>query len=156
MRDFELGPDGEKRLQDYFAKLGEVLGNASRKASYSVYAMGLLADGDRKSMEPIAARADPNTARVNAQHQRIQHFITHSHWSDRKVRRAAAQYGMEALLEREPISHWIIDDTGFLKQGVHSVGVKRQYTGSAGKVTNCQVGVSLSVATRTQHLPIDF
>ncbi len=51
---------------------------------------------------------------------------------------------------------WIVDDTGFLKQGKHSVGVQRQYTGSAGKITNCQIGVSLSVATRTEHLPVDF
>jgi SRSO17 transposase len=72
------------------------------------------------------------------------------------VRREAARYGVSALTERESITHWIIDDTGFLKQGSHSVGVKRQYTGSAGKVTNCQVGVSLSVATPTNHLPIDF
>jgi SRSO17 transposase len=57
---------------------------------------------------------------------------------------------------REPVETWILDDTGFLKQGKHSVGVQRQYTGSAGKVANCQVGVSLTVATRTEQLPIDF
>ncbi|WP_164021983.1 transposase, partial [Pyxidicoccus trucidator] len=57
---------------------------------------------------------------------------------------------------REPVEAWIVDDTGFLKQGKHSVGVQRQYTGSAGKITNCQIGVSLSVATRTEHLPLDF
>jgi len=54
------------------------------------------------------------------------------------------------------VTTWIVDDTGFLKQGSHSVGVQRQYTGSAGKVTNCQIGVSLSVASRTEHVPIDF
>ena len=156
MDDFVLDADGEQRLLEYFETMGEVLGVPARKASYAVYAKGLFGDGDRKSMEPIAARVDPNARRVNAQHQRIQHFITNSDWSDREVRRVGAQYGIEALLAREPVSHWIIDDTGFLKQGKHSVGVKRQYTGSAGKVTNCQVGVSLSVATRTQHLPIDF
>jgi SRSO17 transposase len=60
------------------------------------------------------------------------------------------------MSEREPVTTWIIDDTGFLKQGSHSVGVQRQYTGSAGKIANCQVGVSLSVTTRTEHLPINF
>lgn len=156
MGDFELGVEGQRRLEDFFQTIGGVLGLDERRASFAVYAMGLFGEGARKSMEPIAARADPSVRRVNAQHQRIQHFLTDSNWSDRDVRQAAAQYGIEALTERESITHWIIDDTGFLKQGSHSVGVKRQYTGTAGKITNCQVGVSLSIATWTQHLPIDF
>lgn len=156
MKEFVLDADGQRRLMEYFNRIGDVLGNEARRASYAVYAMGLLGDGDRKSMEPIAARADPSTERVTAQHQRIQYFITDAPWSDRDVRREAARYGVAALTEREAITHWIVDDTGFLKQGSHSVGAKRQYTGSAGKVTNCQVGVSLSVATPTTHLPIDF
>jgi SRSO17 transposase len=156
MEDFVLDTEGQQRLLEYFDLIGDALGLEERKASYAVYAMGLFGDGDRKSMEPISARANPDTRRVNAQHQRIQHFVTDSPWSDRDVRREAARYGVTALTEREPITHWIVDDTGFLKQGSHSVGVKRQYTGSAGKVTNCQVGVSLSVATATEHLPIDF
>lgn len=156
MDDFELDHESQQRLDDYFSSIGDVLELDERRASFAVYAMGLIGEGDRKSMEPIAARADPRPRRVNGQHQRIQHFITDSDWSDRKVRRVAAQHGIEALVDYEPVTHWIIDDTGFLKQGSHSVGVKRQYTGSAGKVTNCQVGVSLSIATWTQHLPIDF
>jgi SRSO17 transposase len=48
------------------------------------------------------------------------------------------------------------DDTGFLKQGSHSVGAQRQYTGSAGKIAKCQIGVSLSVATRNEHVPVDL
>jgi SRSO17 transposase len=60
------------------------------------------------------------------------------------------------MTKREPVEAWIVDDTGFIKQGVHSVGVQRQYTGTMGKITNCQLGVSLSVATRTEHVPIDF
>jgi len=88
--------------------------------------------------------------------QRLGHFITDSKWSDQAVRRAAARYAIDEMVEQRPVEAWIIDDTGFLKQGAHSVGVKRQYTGSAGKITNCQVGVSLSVSTRTEHVPIDF
>jgi SRSO17 transposase len=60
------------------------------------------------------------------------------------------------MTSQEKVQAWIIDDTGFIKQGKHSVGVDRQYSGSAGKVTNCQVGVSLTIATETEHLPIDF
>jgi SRSO17 transposase len=156
MKEFVLDASGQQRLWEYFDRIGGALGDDARRASYAVYAMGVLGDGDRKSMEPISARSDPDPGRVTAQHQRIQHFITDSPWSDRAVRREAARYGVSAMTAREPITHWIGDDTGFLKQGSHSVGVKRQYTGSAGKVTNCQVGVSLSVATPTNHLPIDF
>jgi SRSO17 transposase len=84
------------------------------------------------------------------------HFLVDSTWSDRVVRRAAARHAVGAITAREPIEAWIIDDTGMLKQGKHSVGVQRQYTGSAGKITNCQVTVSLSLASRTEHVPVDF
>jgi hypothetical protein len=116
--------------------------------------MGLLGDVERKSVEPIAARACPDPQKVDAMHQRLLHFAVDSKWSNQEVRRQAAQYALESLVERKPVEAWIVDDTGFLKQGSHSVGVQRQYTGSAGKIANCQVGVSL--ATRTEHLPIDF
>src|SRR5262249_8771160 len=86
----------------------------------------------------------------------LHHCATDSPWDDDAVRREAARYALAAMTQREPMESWIIDDTGFPKQGKHSVGVQRQYSGSAGKVTNCQVAVSLSVATRTEHLPIDF
>jgi SRSO17 transposase len=145
-----------QRLERYFRQIGDVLGDESRRGSFALYAMGLLGDGERKSVEPIAARACPDPERVDAMHQRLLHFAVDSKWSDREVRRVAARYALEAMTRREPVEVWIVDDTGFLKQGKHSVGVQRQYTGSAGKVTNCQVGVSLSVATRTEHVPLDF
>jgi len=72
------------------------------------------------------------------------------------VRRFAARYVLQEMTKCERVSTWIIDDTGFLKQGTHSVGVQRQYTSTVGKVANCQIGVSLSVATRSEHLPIDL
>jgi SRSO17 transposase len=146
----------EQRLESYFQQIGEVLGNESRRGSFALYAMGLLGDCERKSVEPIAARACPDPQKVDAMHQRLLHFAVDSKWSDQEVRRHAAQYALEPMVEREPVEVWIVDDTGFLKQGTHSVGVQRQYTGSAGKIANCQVGVSLSIATRTEHLPIDF
>jgi SRSO17 transposase len=145
-----------QRLENYFKRIGDVLGNESRRGSFALYAMGLLGDAERKSVEPIAARACPDPQKVDAMHQRLLHFAVDSKWSDQEVRQEAAQYALEPMVQREPVEAWILDDTGFLKQGTHSVGVQRQYTGSAGKIANCQVGVSLSIATRTEHLPIDF
>jgi SRSO17 transposase len=146
----------EQRLAKYLNQIGDVLDGRGRRESFAVYALGIFSDAERKSIEPIAARACPDPAKMEAAHQRLLHFAADSPWSDRAVRRAAARYGVNAMTQEETVEAWIIDDTGFLKQGKHSVGVQRQYTGSAGKVTNCQIGVSLTVATRTEQLPIDF
>jgi len=152
--DFDAG--GVQRLGIYFSLIGEVLRNKKRKASFAAYALGLLGEGDRKSMEPIAARVWGDPEHAGSGHQKFQYFVSEAAWDDHEVRRAAARYAVEALSRHEPIRTWIIDDTGFLKQGKHSVGVQRQYTGSAGKTANCQIGVSLSIATDHAHLPIDF
>jgi SRSO17 transposase len=149
-------PGLEKRLDEYFARIGGVLGNKGQRASFATYAQGILSDGERKSVEPMSARACADPARADAEHQRLLHFIGVANWSDERVRAEAFRYALSAIAAKEKPEAWIIDDTGFLKQGKHSVGVQRQYTGSAGKVTNCQVGVSLVYATRSDHLPIDF
>jgi len=147
---------GEARLETFLEDLGDLLGDKRRKASFATYALGLLGEGERKSVEPIAARAVGGATDVEAAHQRLLHFLARSEWDDRAVRRFATRYALKFMTAEQPVEACIIDDTGFLKQGTHSVGVQRQYTGSAGKIANCQVGVSLSVATRSDHLPIDF
>jgi SRSO17 transposase len=121
-----------------------------------MYATGLLGSAERKSVEPLAAQASGDPQLCDPYHQRLLHFLSDSKWSDRDVRHASAKYVLDLMAAQEPIRTWIIDDTGFLKQGTHSVGVQRQYTGSAGKIANCQIGVSLSVATLNAHVPIDF
>ena len=147
---------GEARLETFLEDLGDLLGDKRRKASFATYALGLLGEGERKSVEPIAARAVGRATDVEAAHQRLLHFLARSEWDDRAVRRFATRYALKFMTAEQPVEACIIDDTGFLKQGTHSVGVQRQYTGSAGKIANCQVGVSLSLATRSDHLPVDF
>jgi SRSO17 transposase len=154
--EYLLDPSGQSRLASYFDEIGAVLGDVRRQRSFATYALGLMGDGERKSAEPMAARACPDPERVDAAHQRLTYFTRAAEWSDRDVRRIAARYAVAAMTEREQISAWIVDDTGFIKQGTHSVGVQRQYSGSAGKIVNCQIGVSLSLATRSAHAPVDF
>jgi SRSO17 transposase len=154
--DTLLDIDGQRRLVAYLTQIGDVLHFVKRRASFATYALGLLGDGERKSVEPIAARACPDPSETDAAHQRLLHFLSDSDWSDRDVRRIAADYAISEMTARAPIDSWIIDDTGWLKQGKHSVGVQRQYTGSAGKITNCQIGVSLTLSNRFDHVPVDF
>ena len=133
-----------RRLEQYFQQIGDVLGEESRRGSFALYAMGLMEDGERKSVEPLAARACPDPKRVEALHPRLLHFAVDSKWSDRHVRRVAAPYALEAMTHRESVEAWLVDDTGFLKQGRHSVGMQRQSTGSAGRWPTAR-GASASV-----------
>ena len=144
------------RLEQFFGGIGKHLKDRRKKESFAMYAFGILGDGERKSAEPIAARACGDEGRTAAVHQKLLYFLANSRWDDRAVRMDATRYAIDAVQEREPITTWIIDDTGFLKQGTHSVGVQRQYTGSAGKVTNCQIGVSLAVASSSEQIAVDF
>jgi hypothetical protein len=123
---------GVQRLESYFRTISEALGNDSRRGSFALYAMGLLGEAERKSVEPLAARACPDPEKIEALHQRLLHFVVDSKWSDLEVRRQAAQYALEPMTEREPVEAWIVDDTGFLKQGQHSVGVCCWSSKSAG------------------------
>jgi SRSO17 transposase len=154
--EYQLDRKGERRLAAYFDRVGGVLRTAPQRASFATYALGLMGDGERKSAEPMAARACPDPDRVDAAHQRLTYFTRGAEWSDRDVRSEAARYALASMTAREPVTDWIIDDTGFPKQGTHSVGVQRQYSGTIGKIANCQVAASLTIATRTEHVPVDF
>jgi SRSO17 transposase len=153
----ELNVLAAKRLDAYLELIGSRhLRDRRKRASFGIYTYGLLSESERKSVEPIAALACGNPEDTKRMHDKLLHFVGRSQWDDRAVRQEATRYAVQALSKQEQITTWIVDDTGFLKQGTHSVGVQRQYTGSAGKVTNCQVGVSLAIATETEQLPIDF
>ena len=153
---YELDEGATGRLRDFFEQIGEILGDRRRRASFAIYAFGILGDGERKSAEPIAARACADPEAAEAMHTQMLTFLSRSNWEDEPVRRMAIGYALGAMQRREEIRAWIVDDTGFLKQGRHSVGVQRQYTGSAGKTTNCQIGVSLTACTATEQLPLDM
>jgi SRSO17 transposase len=110
--------------------------------------------GERKSVEPIAARTAP--ARTGAQHQSLLHFVGNAQWSDEEVLAKVREQVLPAIEQVGPIEAWIIDDTAFPKQGRHSVGVQHQYCGHLGKPANCQVAVSLSIANHSASLPVAF
>jgi SRSO17 transposase len=110
--------------------------------------------GERKSVEPMAAVTAPG--RVAAQHQSLLHFVGQSEWSDEKVLSKVRELVLPAMERHGPIEVWIIDDTGFPKQGKQSVGVASQYCGQLGKKGNCQVAVSLSIANHHASLPVAY
>lgn len=154
---YEMDHEAAARVATYFnVTLGKHMPRKDQRASFATYAFGILGDSERKSVEPIAARACADKAQCGRVHDRLLYFVREGAWSDRQVRREAARYAIDALSAREPVTTWIVDDTGMLKQGTHSPGVQRQYTGSAGKITNCQIAVSLSVATASDQVPIDM
>jgi len=144
----------ESRFAAYVQAITSALGHADRAAPFQSYCAGLLLPGDRKSVEPMAARVQPG--RVQAAHQSLHHFVAKAEWSDDTVL-AAVRARVLPIIERHgPIRALIVDDTGVPKKGKHSVGVARQYCGQLGKQDNCQVAVSLSAANDHASLPIAY
>lgn len=144
----------ESRFSAYVQAITSALGHADRAAPFQSYCAGLLLPGDRKSVEPMAARLQPG--RVQAAHQSLHHFVAKSDWSDDAALAAVRSRVLPVLVRRGPIRALIIDDTGIPKKGKHSVGVARQYCGQLGKQDNCQVAVSLSAANDHASLPIAY
>ena len=152
--NLDQGGDSETRFAEYVAGLGSVIGHAERTRPLRDYCTGLMLPGDRKSVEPMAARTAP--ARTAAQHQSLLHFVGNAAWSDEDVLAKVREMVLPAIEKNGPIEAWIIDDTSFPKQGKHSVGVHHQYCGQLGKQANCQVAVSLSIANHTASLPVAY
>src|SRR6187455_612205 len=143
---------GQQRLDAYLNELATALGHADREDPFRSYCLGLLLDGERKSVEPMAARLDP--AHVQAKHQSLHHFVAQAAWSDTALLEAVHRHVVPAIERQGPITAWIVDDTGIPKKGRHSVGVARQYCGQLGKRDNCQIAVSLSLANHATSLPV--
>ena len=149
----ESGPQ-EKRFAAYMEGLAKVAGHADRETPLKNYCAGLLLPGERKSVEPMAARLAPDN--IQRMHQSLHHLVADAPWSDEEMLRQVRSSVLPAMREQDKVVCWIVDDTGFPKKGSHSVGVGRQYCGQVGKQENCRVAVSLSVATWTASLPIAF
>ena len=140
-----------ERFDQYMAHLSRALGHADRHAGLKGYCTGLMLPLSRKSVEPMAARVDPLHA--SARHQALHHFVAKAQWSDVEVLRRVCQWVVPHM-DFSRGGWWIIDDTGFPKKGVHSVGVARQYCGMLGKQDNCQVAVSVSLACDQGSIPV--
>ena len=145
------GPQ-EKRFAAYMQGLANAAGHADRHTPLKNYCTGLLLPGERKSVEPMAALLAPDD--VGRMHQSLHHLVADAPWNDQEMLEQVRQQVLPAMQKHGPVVAWIIDDTGFPKQGKHSVGVARQYCGQLGKSDNCQAAVSLSVSTWNSSLPI--
>ncbi len=144
----------QKRFAAYVERLARVVGHADRAQPLKSYCTGLLLDGERKSVEPMAARVHPDE--VSRAHQSLHHLVAKAPWDEGALLSEVRGAVLPALTRKSPVAAWIIDDTGIPKKGRHSVGVARQYCGQVGKQDNCQVAVSLSVATQKASLPVAF
>ena len=129
-------------------------GHEDRHAPLKNYCRGLLLPGERKSIEPMAARLEPGS--VQATRQSLHHLVAKAPWSDETLLEHVRKQVLPAMRKHGPVVAWIVDDTGFPKKGTHSVGVARQYCGQVGKQDNCRVAVSLSVATWNASLPVGY
>lgn len=138
-------------LEDYLAELCEHLGHINRHKNFGDYLKGLLLVQGRKSVEPMAAALDPVNTR--SRHQSLHHFVADSPWSDQQILDKAWKWVDRHIPDAEQ-RYWLVDDTGTPKKGSHSVGVSHQYCGQVGKTANCQVAVSVSLASEKASVPV--
>jgi SRSO17 transposase len=147
------GPQ-EKRFAAYIEGLAIAAGHEDRHTPLKNYCKGLLLPGERKSIEPMAARLEPEN--IQPMRQCLHHLVAKAPWSDEVLLERVHNYVLPTIRKLGSVVAWIVDDTGFPKKGQHSVGVTRQYCGQVGKQENCRVAVSLSVATWSSSLPIGY
>ncbi|GII89762.1 DDE transposase [Sphaerisporangium siamense] len=134
-----------QRLEAFAAEMFAPLARSDQRAKGLTYVRGLLLEGRRKSMQPMAER-------LGVDHQGLQQFVTTSTWDTGAVRARVARRAVEVV---GPVA-WVVDDTGFPKDGTGSPCVARQYSGTLGKVANCQIGVSVHAVTDTASCPLDW
>jgi SRSO17 transposase len=133
----------DRELSAFIAEMTDAMGRPERRAAMGHYITGLLLDGERKSVQPMASRLVHDPAEADAMRQRLADCVSASRWSDSELLRRLALKFERDLPGNEA---FVIDDTGFPKKGHLSVGVHRQYSGTLGRTENCQVATSLHVA----------
>jgi SRSO17 transposase len=134
-----------EQLQEFAAGMFAGLRRVDQRETGVRYLRGLMLDGQRKSMQPMAAR-------LGVDHQQLQQFLTSSTWDVTGVRRRVAQTAVDLVAP----TVWVVDDTGFAKDGPASACVARQYSGTLGKVGNCQIAVSVHAASDTASAVLDW
>ena len=142
------------RFDEYIGRLGQQLGHVDRLEPFGAYLTGLMLPGERKSVEPMAAKIDPR--RVSSRHQSMHHFVSSAPWDWMPVLAVARDYALEQMERHAPVATWVVDDTAMPKKGVHSVAVARQYCGRLGKQDNCQVVVTVSMANSIMSVPCAY
>jgi SRSO17 transposase len=125
-----VGKSLESRFEEYGEVIGAALAHADRRMPAQWYLRGLMLPGGRKSVEPMAARVQPQN--VRSAHQSMHHLVADAEWSDQGLLAAVTAQVLPALVKKDAACQWIIDDTGYAKKGTHSVGVARQYCGRLG------------------------
>src|SRR5258708_11171472 len=140
-----------QRFAAYVERLATALGHRDRHEPLRAYVSGMCLPGERKSVEPMAARVDPR--HVRARHQSMHHFVADAPWDAGALLRVAREWVLGPMVRQGPVAAWIVDDTGFPKKGQHSVGAARQYCGVLGKQDNCQVAASVSGADGARGPP---
>ncbi|MGH2844157.1 MAG: IS701 family transposase [Solirubrobacteraceae bacterium] len=140
-------PEVKERLVAYMEDVASGLGRLEQRRAAGVYARGLIEAGARKSLEPMVARLGEG-----ADYEALQHFLADSPWEWEVLERAVAERVCPVICPEA----WVLDDTGVVKDGKHSPGVKRQYSGTLGKTGNCQVTVSLHAVGAGGTLPLGF
>jgi len=144
----------ERRFDGYLEQLSHAVGHEDRRDPLRAYLVGLCLPGERKSIEPIAARVDPR--HVSARHQSLHHFVALAPWDDRALLRITDRAVLEQMDRHGGVMAWSVDDTGIPKKGTYSVGVARQYCGNLGKQDNCQVAVSISFVNEAVSIPAAY
>jgi SRSO17 transposase len=143
------GPVVVRERLEAFARevLGEAVNRQVQLVNGELYVRGLIEGGARKSLEPIVARLGGE-----ADYESLQQFLAVSPWDPALVVKATAERVAPAV----DVEAWVLDDTGFPKDGKHSPGVKRQYSGTLGKIGNCQIGVSVHAVGKRGTVPLGW